>query len=171
MGSYVARHNAKLLRGVSKNPKESEPPSCNCLKSLKKDCPMPDACKQDGVIYEAKVYSSNGNEETYVGLAKHFKKRWYKHKRSFEKPTPENSTTLSTYYLKEMNEGRNPIIEWTILEKNIPDYNPITKRCQLCIREKFNIIFKPELCSLNSRQELFAHCRHIKTKLIEAHPD
>ena len=64
MGAYIAKHNAKLLRGVSKNPRNNAPPKCNCLKSLKKDCPIPGACKQNGVIFLARVLSSNGNEET-----------------------------------------------------------------------------------------------------------
>ena len=141
------------------------------MKSRKINCPLPGACNQEGVIYQAEITNSNGDSETYVGLAKNFKRRYYKHMRSINKPSSDNSSTFSTYYLKEENMGRNPQIKWTILEKNIPHYNPVTKKCQLCIREKYNILFKPELCSLNSRQELFAHCRHICLKLIEAHPD
>ena len=91
--------------------------------------------------------------------------------RSINKPSADNSTTFSTYYLQEENMGREPKIKWKILERNIPDYNPVTRKCQLCIREKFTILFKPELCSLNSKDELFGHCRHKCLKLIEAHPD
>ena len=121
---------------------------------------------------ESRNVSKNPLRQAEKNLLKKSKKNlWRNSPRNPCRNLFGNSTTLSTYYLKETDEGRNPIIEWRILEKNIPDYNPITKKCQLCIREKFNIIFKPELCSLNSRQELFAHCRHIRTKLIEAHPD
>ena len=171
MGAHIARHNAKILRGASGKGRNDTPPNCNCLKSRKINCPLPGACNQEGVIYQAEITNSNGDSETYVGLAKNFKRRYYKHMRSINKPSADNSSTFSTYYLKEENMGRNPQIKWKILEKNIPHYNPVTKKCQLCIREKFNILFKPELCSLNSRQELFAHCRHIRLKLIEAHPD
>ena len=34
-----------------------------------------------------------------------------------ETENPENSTTLSTYFWKEKEEGRNPKITWKILEK------------------------------------------------------
>ena len=171
MGAHIARHNAKLLRGASKKDKNETPPHCNCLKSRKKYCPLPGACKQQGVIYQAEISNSNGDSETYVGLAKDFKKRYYTHMRSINKPSADNSTTFSTYYLQEENMMREPKIKWKILERNIPDYNPVTRKCQLCIREKFTILFKPELCSLNSKDELFGHCRHKCLKLIEAHPD
>ena len=137
MGAHIARHNAKILRGASKKDKNVTPPHCNCLKSRKQYCPLPGACKQEGVIYQAEISNSDGDSETYVGLAKDFKRRFYTHMRSINKPSAENSTTFSTYYLKEESMGRSPKIKWTILEKNIPDYNSVTRKCQLCIREKF----------------------------------
>ena len=42
-----------------------------------------------------------------------------------ETENPENSTTLSTYFWKETDEGRKPKITWKIIEKNIPTYNPV----------------------------------------------
>ena len=72
---------------------------------------------------------------------------------------PENSTTLSTYFWKELEAGRQPCISWKIIENNIPSYNPVTSKCQLCIREKFHIAFNSNSATLNSRQELFLHCR------------
>ena len=53
----------------------------------------------------------------------------------------------------------------------IPNYNTVTKICRLCIREKFNIVMNPHLATLNSRQEIFAHCRHKEPKLIGKPPD
>ena len=84
-----------------------------------------------------------------------------------ETENPENTTTLSAHFWKELKEGRNPKITWKIVEKNIPTYNPVIAKCQLCIREKFRISFNPKEATLNSRHELFAHCRHIRRKLLK----
>ena len=166
MGSYVSKHNSKILREENKaQPKP--PPKCNCQKSKKSKCPVPGACNQEGVIYQATVTSQGGrNTQTYVGLAKNFKARYSKHKKSLKNPTPENSTTLSTHYLKEQSEGNNPIITWKFLKTNIPTFNPVTNTCKLCISEKLHILFKPECASLNSRSEIFTSCRHKKSELL-----
>ena len=74
-------------------------------------------------------------------------------------------------YWEEQQAARNPKVVWKYLEKNIPIYSPITGKCRLCIREKFNIVLKPELASLNKRTEVFAHCRHMRFKLITIPPD
>ena len=72
---------------------------------------------------------------------------------------------------KKRRQGGDPKIKWKILEQNIPTYNPVTKICKLCLREKFNIVMKPSLATLNSRQEIFGHCRHKLPKLIGKPPD
>jgi hypothetical protein len=106
-----------------------------------------------------------------VGLAKNFKKRWPKHKKSLLDEFAPGGTALSKHFWKESNAGRVPIVSWKYLERNIPVFNPITNKCRLCLREKFNIILKPELATLNSRQEIFGHCRHILPELISGAPD
>ena len=118
---------------------------------------------QEGVIYQATVKNNIGGEETYIGLAGNFKKRHYKHKASMEKENPENSTTLSTHFLKELEADREPKKSWKIIESKIPSFNQVTSKCQLCIREKYHILLSPYSASLNSRQDLFSHCRHIRS--------
>ena len=88
-----------------------------------------------------------------------------------EVQNPENSTTLSTHFWKEVAAGTEPKVSWKIIEKNIPTFNPITGKCQLCTREKFNIVLRPELASLNLRQEVFSSCRHKDGKLLVKAPD
>ena len=48
---------------------------------------------------------------------------------------------------------------WKILAKG-NSFNPATRECDLCLKEKFCIIFQPEGASLNDTSELFATCRH-----------
>ena len=67
--------------------------------------------------------------------------------------------------------GRDPKVTWRYVEKNVPVYNPISNKCRLCLREKFNIVLRPNMATLNSRQEIFAHCRHLLPELISGAPD
>ena len=92
--------------------------------------------------------------------------RFSKNKASMETPSPKNSTTLSTHFLKEKEEGKNPTISWKFLKTNIPTFNPVTELCMLCTIEKFHILFKPESATLNSRNEIFSACRHKRAELL-----
>ena len=159
--TVIAKHNSKVLK-TNANPKTKA--SCNCR--IKKDCPVPGQCNQNGSVYQATASSATGRKETYVGLAKNFKRRYPKHKKCLLDETAEGKTALSTYFWQEENSGGGPKVTWKFLERNVPTYNPITRKCRLCLREKFNIVLKPELASLNSRQEIFSHCRHLQSELL-----
>ena len=45
-------------------------------------------------------------------------------------------------------------------------YNSSSKRCNLCLKEKFLIIGRPDLSSLNKRNELVSSCRHRNKALL-----
>ena len=109
--------------------------------------------------------------ETYVGLAKNFKKRYLKHKKNVLDESAPGGTSLSNYFWKETNQGGDPKVTWKFLERNVPIFNPIANKCRLCLREKFNIVLRPSEATLNSRQEIFAHCRHLQAELISVAPD
>ena len=113
------------------------------------------------------IFSTPGrNVQTYVGLAKDFKARYSKHISSMKYPSPDNSTTLSTHFLNQKTAGLDPKLSWRFLKTNLPSFNPITKKCILCINEKFFILYKPDEASLNSRSEIFSSCRHKKSELL-----
>ena len=157
MGAKISQHNAKLLR---------EPPEkkgCNC--QVPADCPMPGRCQTDNVIYRGSA-TTNNSVETYVGLtADPFKDRWGNHKQDFKNPTRKNATTLSGHIWKMKEEGKNPVVKFEIIGRATP-FSPISGICNLCTAEKFEILFNSSKCTLNSRQELFAHCRHKTSKLL-----
>ena len=50
-------------------------------------------------------------------------------------------------------------IKWRVLKRCKP-YSNVNKKCNLCLYEKFIIICKKELCSLNRRNELASSCPH-----------
>ena len=108
MGAQIAKHNQKVLKN-SKVKTVKAPPECNCQKSKVQNCPLSGACNQDGVVYQATVATSDGQKESYVGLAKSFKARWRKHRDSMLIKDPENSTTLSRYYWEQLEGGSEPL--------------------------------------------------------------
>ena len=161
MGARISKHNAKILQ------KKPEPKKCNCQNP--NECPMPGKCRTDKVIYRATVTTDSENE-TYVGLtAGEFKTRWQKHKLDFTNPTYKDSTTLSTrvWELKTENPNFDVLkdVKFEIIGRAAP-FSPVSGVCNLCILEKYEIIFNSEWASLNSRNELFATCRHKWTVLL-----
>ena len=105
-------------------------------------------------------------EETYVGLtAGTFKKRWDGHKTDFKYPHNRGSTTLSTHIWALKDQNINHDVTWKVIGRAAP-FSPVSGRCNLCILEKFEIIFNAERATLNSRHELFSSCRHKKAALL-----
>ena len=56
-------------------------------------------------------------------------------------------------------------VKWKVLDRGAP-FTPVTGRCNLCTKEKFYILRKPEIASFNSSQEVGNHCRHIAMSLL-----
>ena len=100
----------------------------------------------------------NGNKETYTGLTKNtFKERYYGHRASFAN-RDNDGTTLSTHIWNLKDEGKDYNISWSVIEK-APEFNPTTRKCTLCLKEKYHINFQPSGSTLNSRSELYSTCR------------
>ena len=136
----------------------------NCTGAMG-ECPLNGNCLIKGVVYRAEVNTEN-ETFTYTGLTNRtFKERFYKHRRSFKEQIPEESTTLSrkVWGLKNSNEDFN--IQWRIIDRGRP-YNPKTRKCNLCTKEKFYIMFDPDGANLNQRSELFSTCRHRTQDLL-----
>ena len=128
--------------------------------------PLGGQCKIKGVIYRADVTTPGLPVQTYTGLASRtFKERFYGHTSSFNHRDSSSSTTLSSYLWGLKDHNKNFNLSWSIIDRG-KAFNPVTKRCNLCIKEKFHIIFQPEGASLNKRSELFSTCRHRKKNLL-----
>ena len=103
MGAEISKHNNKILKNSQK--KESrKKPSCNCQKSKVSECPLPGQCNTNGVVYQATVTNNTGAKETYIGLAKNFKKKYRQHKKSMIDRREEGATTLSTHFWQQKDE-------------------------------------------------------------------
>ena len=106
------------------------------------------------------TYTYNNTSETYIGLTEtDFKTRHRNHTASFRHAKHKNSTELSKHIWTLKNDNIDYSISWRVLSSNSP-YNSSSKRCNLCLKEKFLIIYRPDLSSLNKRNELVSSCRH-----------
>ena len=162
MGSIVSKHNTMQLLG---NQPQQEAQGCNC-QGGPGNCPLnPPECQKDNVIYVASVSSADGVEH-YTGLTGNtFKRRYYTHQADFRNTSDKHKTRLSTHIWKLKDENKHYDLSWDILDR-APTHNPISKKCRLCLKEIYYIIFRPESATLNSRNELFNTCRHRTQKLL-----
>ena len=154
-------HNAKVAREQEQQP----PPGCNC-RGGRANCPLDGACLTEGVIYQAKVTRVDNNQvEFYTdGTEQQFKKRYYGHTFDMRHQKQRYSTSLSKYIWELKDQGINYVLEWSIIARG-RGFNPTTRSCQICLKEKYCIMFRPEGATLNSREEIFNTCRH-RTKLL-----
>ena len=139
--------------------------TCNCRQ--KKTCPLNENCLQKSVIYQAAVTrKDNDITETYIGLTENeFKTRYRNHTASFRHTKHRNSTELSKHIWTLKDKNIDHSISWRPLSSH-PTYNSASKKCNLCLKEKFFIICRPELSTLNKRNELVSSCRHRNKTLL-----
>ena len=108
----------------------------------------------------------NNKKETYIGLTDNqFKYRYNNHTSSFRIENPKQSTALSKYIWKLERAKKQWTIKWKIIDKGQP-YSPASNKCNLCTKEKYYIICKPHMATLNNRNELASECRHRKKHLL-----
>ena len=166
--SYSCMSNVKTI--ISNHNKaqinKSDPTNdsnCNCWNSS--TCPMDGKCNDQNIIYQAEVTTST-SRETYIGLCDTtFKLRYRNHVCSFRNERYKHATELSKYIwsLKDRNIMYN--IKWRKV-KQARSYSNVSKRCNLCLWEKYFIICKPEMSTLNNRSELISTCTHSKKFLL-----
>ena len=112
-------------------------------------------------MYRATVTETQtGKVETYTGgTAQTFKERWRGHKTDLRHKRRETSTTLSKYVWELKDEGKEFNIKWSLVDR-APPFNPITRKCRVCLKEKREILYNKDGSSLNKRGEIFNTCRH-----------
>ena len=163
MKTRISRHNTQLL---TRDRVQAAEPPCNCRQV---PCPMPGQgkCRSKNAVYQATVTvpprpEVQGEEEevhTYVGATHDFKERYYGHRSSFSNEDQRSSTTLSKFVWKMKDENRQYTIKWRIIDRGAA-YRPAAKRCNLCLKEKYWIIFHPDMASLNDHSEIWRPCMH-----------
>ena len=161
MSSFISSHNKKLLNSHARNIKP-----CKCRN--KHNCPLNGQCQVQDIIYKCVASTSRNPDKTYLGTAEgDFKMRYNNHTKSFRHKRYSNDTTLSKY-IWDTKEKYNevPTLKWSIV-KFVPAYSNISKKCLLCLHEKFEIVtFEDQENLLNKRSELISKCRHANKYLL-----
>ena len=161
MQQIISSHNKSIIDVKNSADQEISKKKCNCRSQI---CPLKGNCLVESVVYQATVKTPGKKDETYVGLTEGtFKTRFTTHKSTFKHD--RYATALSKYVWPLEKEKIPHSIEWKILAQ-AKQYSPSSKRCNLCITEKYFIMCRPELATLNCRNELTSVCIHRKNHLL-----
>ena len=110
-------------------------------------------------------------EAFYIGAAENFKQRFRNHLKSFRNEAYRKETELSKFIWSLKDRNLNYKIDWKILRRT-SGYNKVSKSCNLCISEKYEICkFRNKNILLNKRSELVSKCRHENKHLLANLPD
>ena len=105
-------------------------------------------------------------QEFYTGMTEGtLKDRIYKHNFDFRHKNYRKRTSLSKYIWNLKEHNYNFQIKWKILALS-KSYNPASKGCNLCTKEKFYIIFKPGISTLNEKNEILKKCPYRRKWII-----
>ena len=160
--TIISNHNKAEINKSTHT--DDQMKNCNCRKSS--TCPMDGNCNMESIIYQAEVTTST-TKETYIGLCDTaFKLRYRNHVCSFRNERYKHATELSKYIWNLKDKNIKYHIKWRKV-KQARSYSNITKKCNLCLWEKFFILCKPEMSTLNSRNELISCCRHARKFLLK----
>ena len=146
-----------ITRGSFQINNKRPPPPCKCGVN----CPVGGQCTKVDVVYEAKIRErTSQNVESYTGLTfRPFKTRYKEHLYDMAHPDNRTSSKLAGHIWNLKDKGEDFDITWKILAQ-APSFNPVNRKCMLCLKEKHFIMYKGESSSLNKRSEIFNTCRH-----------
>ena len=167
--------------------RDTEPPApaprtCNC-RAGKENCmvkgPASGNCLQSSVVYGAAVKTTDttlrslfGEEEvetveTYTGSCEPtLKARVQGHFSSFRYEKYRHSTRLSRYVHSLKDEEKEYSIDWKVIDKQ-KSFSTITNMCRLCLAESYAILYG-DSASINSKDEIWGHCRHSRKHMLLA---
>ena len=150
MQEIISSHNKQILQRSTDTTKP-----CNC----RGPCPVGGECRREAVIYKATV-KANDQVNHYIGCSEtEFKTRWNNHKSSFRHEIYSDKTRLAQHVWQLKSANENFDVSWKIQRKSIPYVNG-TRKCDLCLSEKLEIVMSDPRTSLNKRTEIANKCRH-----------
>ena len=156
----ISAHNRKILYGIS----NSQDEDCNCTKE---ECPVGGLCRKSGVIYNATVKRDDGVIDTYIGLTENqFKTRYAVHNSTNRTRNPRSACNLNKYIWDLQDRKIGYTIDWRIVSR-ANSFDPTSGICNLCNKEKYFILFKPEMSTINERDEVAGPCLHKHNKLLK----
>ena len=153
MSSFINQHNRNIL---SSQP-NSEERSCNCIN--KDNCPLAGSCLKTYIVYRADVIKQNETHVYYGDSDAEFKYRYNNHTNSFPNQDYENKTELSKHIWLLEHNGTEFNLNSSIPAYTTP-YRCGTRRCDLCLTEKYISARANQNNLLNKRTKLISKCRH-----------
>ena len=84
----------------------------------------------------------------------------------FKHKSKRNDTELSKHLWQPKDQKKDFAISWKILAK-AKSFSNLTKRCNLCNTKEFYIPYKPDMATLNQRNELATTCRDKRKFLLK----
>ena len=168
MSQIISGHNRKMLDKLS--PKQVQP--CTCRKQT---CPVQGKCKQECTIYQATVTHTSPEtgkqkSDTYIGLAATtFYKRHQNHKTTFKDKDYSTKSELSNHIWKLKKLSLDFDVTWKIIDRG-KKFSPTSKSCKLCTLERYYLIYRPDLHTLNKKNEFsneFTHKRFLRLSKVK----
>ena len=147
MSSFIKQHNCNIL-SLSPN---SEERSCNCRN--KHNFPLAGSCLKTCIVYRADVIKQNETHVCYGPSDGYFKYRYNSHANLFWNQDYENKTELSKHIWQLNRNGIEFNLKWSMAVYTTP-YRCGTRRCDLCMTEKYRIVRANQNNLLNKRTEL-----------------
>ena len=160
MKSVITKHNKKVLAQPAV---EDNLEHCNCPN--KDNCPLNGECTKGAMVYHADI-TAQAAIRRYLGATEPmFKKRYANHKSSFCNPVKKSETCLSKYIWKLKDRNIPYEIKWSLHKQSFP-YQCGTRKCDICLSEKLEILKGDPKFLINKRSEIMNKCRHkLKFKL------
>ena len=140
--SIITNHNTRIMR--KRQTQVISADNCNCKN--KEACPLQNKCMSKPSAQATQTTSST------------FKERYRNHIKSFTHKKYSNETELSKHIWHLKQNKTDFTMKWSIIKKSI-SHTGGSKRCNLCLEEKLNILKEKDNCLLNKRSEIISACQ------------
>ena len=111
-------------------------------------------------MYKSLVNVVGENTKQYTGATEtKFKIRQSNHNQTFKNPGRRNETKLANYIWDLKEENKSFQISWKLHRQSVP-YQCGSRKCDLCLSEKYDILKSDPKTSINKRSEILNYCRH-----------
>ena len=130
MKTIIDARNKKV---TSEDTQSAATRTCDCARNT--NCPMEGKCLSENTLYAGTVTSNlpNYGEKKYVGEgAPPWKKRYGNHKASFNNRKYGKCSAFAKEVWQIKDKGGVYNINWGII-RHAAAYNPVSKRCNLCL--------------------------------------
>ena len=150
--SVIKQHNYKVLSTT-----ENVDQLCKCRN--KESCPHNGKCLQTCIVYKADVITNKDSHIYYGASDGEFKSLYNNHTNSFRHRHHEQELELSKHIWKLQDKGINLNGKWSVAAY-ASTYRCGTRRCDLCLPEKYVTARANHKTLLNKKTEIISKCSH-----------